>query len=145
VAERSQLREALARNTTASDADRRAAIRALAAAVRNGFAWPTPAHHDDADCPFNHIAQHPRYHVVEVLNRMALRDALAVIVTLCHLPAAVRQDLFDRLSPETREAIMSRLHEVHLVNTHQTREFARDLDSRLKGALRKSGSTRVGS
>jgi hypothetical protein len=142
VAERAQLRDAMARNTSASDAERRAAVRALAAAVRNGFEWPTPTNHDDSDCPFSNIAQHPRYRVVEVLDRVALREPLEVIVTLCHLSADVRHELFERLSPQTREMIMPRLNEVHLVSTHQTREFARDIDSRLKGALRESGSAR---
>jgi hypothetical protein len=141
IAERAQLREALSRNTSASDVDRQAAVRKLAAAIRNGFEWPRPPTHDDADCPFGPIASHPRFRVLDVLERVASREPLEVIVTLCHLHADIRQELFDRLSPETRELVVARINEVHLVTTHQTREYARDINSRLKGALRESASS----
>jgi hypothetical protein len=71
---------------------------------------------------------------------VAQREPLEVIVTLCHLPEDVRQELFDRLSAASRAAIMPRINEVHLVSTQKTREYARDINSRLKGALRESGT-----
>ena len=143
IAERKRLREGLSRMHNASDADRRAAVRLLASTVKQGVDWPRPASHDEHDCPFTPIASHPRFHVVDVLDRMAQRDPIEVVVTLCHLSATTRQDLWDRLSPRTRDIVLPRLQEVHLVSKIKTREYARDVNERLTRAIKSSGRRRA--
>ena len=142
IAERQRLRDGIARVREASDTARVEAIRALVAAVRRGVVFPRPAAHDDKDCPFNPIAGHPGHRVVEVLERVARRDALEVVVTLCHLPNEVRQDLWDGLTPDTRAMLLPRLEEVHLMSTARTREYARDMNSRLARAVRHDATGR---
>jgi hypothetical protein len=142
IAERARLREGLARVRDASDADRRAAVRVLASAVRDGIEWPRPTSHDDADCPFSTLSNHPRSNVADVLDRMASRDPLQVVVTLCHLEARVRADVWGAMSPESRAAIVPRLNEIHLVSVTRTREYARDINARLTRAMRASASMR---
>jgi hypothetical protein len=140
IAERKRLIEALSRVRTASDEERRAAMRRLANAVRTGIDWPRPASHDEADCPFNTINSHQRYRVVEVLDRVAQREPLQVVVTLCHLNGGIRAELWERLSPETHALIVPRLNEVHLVSTVKTKEYARDVNARLTRAIRASAN-----
>ena len=142
IVERSRLREGLARVRDASDEERQAAIRALASAIRTGVDWPRPASHDEADCPFSTISQHERSRVVEVLERVAIRDPIEVVVTLCHLNPAMRTELWERVSSDTRILLLPRLQEVHLVSVTKTREYARDINTRLKGAIRASTSRR---
>ena len=101
ISERQRLREGLARVRDAGDQRRVEAIRALVTAVRRGIVFPRPAAHDDNDCPFNPVADHPEARIIEVLERVARRDALEVVVTLCHLRDAVRQELWVGLAPET--------------------------------------------
>ena len=141
VAERQRLREGLARVREASDTSRVEAIRALVTAVRRGVVFPRPAAHDEKDCPFNPIAEHPRARVIDVLERVARRDALEVVVTLCHLPEDARQELWDGLDPETRVYLLPRLEEVHLMSSARTREYARDMNNRLTRSARQ-GVTR---
>jgi hypothetical protein len=136
MAERQKLREATARIKDAGDHARVEAIRALVASVRKGVVFPRPAAHDENDCPFQPVGEHPRARVVEVLERIARRDALEVVVTLCHLPNDVRQGIWDALSPETRAFLIPRLDQVHLTSAVSTREFARDINSRLARAAR---------
>ncbi|HWS47176.1 MAG TPA: hypothetical protein VN636_15015 [Acidimicrobiia bacterium] len=139
VAERKRLREGLTRTRDATDAERHAAFRALATAVRNGMDWPAPAAHDEADCPFTAIAAHPRSDVVDILERVAVREPLEVAVTLCHLEPFVRDALWERLSPATCSMVTSRLKEVHLVSLAQTSKYASDINARLARSIRYSG------
>src|SRR5262249_19227228 len=81
LSERHRLREGLARVRNASDEQRVAAVRALAGAVRHGMSWPRPSVHDDADCPFRIVSSHPRARVVDVFERIAVREPLEVAVT----------------------------------------------------------------
>jgi len=136
VADRQRLRDGLARVREASDHSRAEAIRALVAAVRRGVVFPRPAAHDDNDCPFSPVGDHPPDRVVEVLERVARRDALEVVVTLCHLRADIRQELWDGLHADTRAYLLPRLDEVHLMSTARTREYARDMNDRLSRAAR---------
>jgi len=142
IAERQRLRDGIARVREASDHARVEAIRALVAAVRRGVVFPRPAAHDDNDCPFNPVASQPRQRVIDVLERVARRDALEVVVTLCHLPDDVRQELWEGLSPDTRALLLPRLEEVHLMSTTRTREYARDINSRLTRAARHNATGR---
>ena len=142
ISERQRLREGLARVRDAGDQKRVDAIRALVTAVRRGIVFPRPAAHDDNDCPFNSVAEHPETRIVEVLERVARRDALEVVVTLCHLRDTVRQELWVGLAPETRAFIVPRLEEVHMVSPIRTREYARDMNERLSRFARHSVSSR---
>ncbi len=145
IGERMRLREGLALVQDAPESERRAAMRALAAAVKEGMTFPRPANHDSADCPFTVIASHPRHHVVEVLERVTPRDPVESIVTLCHLDETLRQELWTRLSKESRDLILPRLDEVHLVSSIKTREYARDMTTRLTRAIRLSSTSPRGS
>ncbi len=136
ITERQRLREGIARVREAGDKDRIEAIRDLVAAVRRGVVFPRPAAHDDKDCPFHPIVDHPIPRVVDVLERVARRDALEVVVTLCHLPEAVRQDLWNGLHTDTRALLTPRLEEVHLMSPARTREYARDMNARLARSAR---------
>lgn len=140
IHERARLRDGLSRVRDASDAERAAAVRALAAAVRDGVEWPVPSSHDEADCPFNTLASYPRVHLVEVIDRISVRDPIAAIVALCHLDQQARAEVWDRVSPETRSAVLPRLNEVHLVSVNRTREYARDINTRMTRAVRASAS-----
>jgi hypothetical protein len=142
VAERQRLREGLARIREATDYTRVEAVRDLVAAVRRGVVFPRPAAHDDNDCPFQAVGSHPRTRIVEVLERIARRDALEVVVTLCHLSEDVRQELWDGLTPGTRAFLIPRLEEVHLLSTSRTREYARDMNARLARSARQSETVR---
>ncbi len=136
VSERRKLREATARVKDACDSARVEAVRALVASVRRGIVFPRPVAHDDNDCPFHPVSDHPRGRVVELLERIARRDALEVVVVLCHLPDRVRMELWDSLAPETRAFLVPRLDQVHLMSTASTREYARDINARLLRAGR---------
>jgi hypothetical protein len=142
IQERAKLREGLARVRDASDADRAAAVRALASAVRDGVQWPVPNSHDDHDCPFSPLASYPRQYVVEVIDRIAVRDPIACVVTLCHMESQIRADVWDRVSAATRSAVLPRLNEVHLVSVHRTREYAREINTRMTRAVRAGASRR---
>ena len=134
IAERQRLREGLARVREAPDEVRADAIRALVVAVRRGVVFPRPAAHDDDDCPFQAVGAHPPEVVVGVLERVARRDALEAVVTLCHLRDEVRRVLWDALAPETRAFLLPRLEQVHLLGSARTREYARDMTARLTRA-----------
>src|SRR6185437_3897345 len=125
-----------------SDHTRLEAVRALVSAVRRGVVFPRPAAHDDNDCPFHPVGAHPRHRVADVLERVARRDALEVVVTLCHLTEDVRQDLWEMLAPETRAFLLPRLEEVHLMSAVRTREYARDMNDRLLRSARNNASGR---
>lgn len=142
ITERQRLREGLARVRDASDHTRLEAIKALVSAVQRGVVFPRPAAHDDNDCPFHPVGDHPRARVIEVLERVARRDALEVVVTLCHLGDDVRQGLWEGLAPETRAFLLPRLEEVHLMSTVRTREYARDMNERLTRSARHIVSSR---
>jgi hypothetical protein len=131
MAERQALRDATARLRDAGDQARMEAVRALVASVRRGVVFPRPAAHDDDDCPFAPIGDHPRARVIDVLERVARRDGLEVVVTLCHLREDVRRELWDGLTPETRAFLLPRLDQVHLTSASTSREYARDMNSRL--------------
>jgi hypothetical protein len=120
----------------ASDASRAEAIRALTTAVRKGVVFPRPSAHDHANCPFQPVGRYPRDHVVEVLERVARRDLLEVVVTLCHLDEEVRQELWEKLAPETRALLLPRLDEVHLLSAPRTREYARSMNERVQRSAR---------
>ncbi len=132
--ERQVLREATARVRDASDQARMDAIRALVTSVRRGVVFPRPAAHDDDHCPFQPVGRHPRARVVEVLERVARRDGLEVVVTLCHLKEEIRRELWDGLAPETRAFLLPRLDQVHLTSPATSREYARDMNARLQRA-----------
>jgi hypothetical protein len=131
ITERQRLRDGLARVRDAGDYARIEAIRALGAAVRRGVVFPRPPGHDEHDCPFAPIESQPRHRVVAVLERLARRDGLEVVVTLCHLSDDVRLELWEALEPGTRAFITPRLAEVPLVRPNRTREYARDVSARL--------------
>jgi hypothetical protein len=138
ITERQRLREGLARVREASDYARAEAIRALTAAVRKGVVFPRPAAHDHRDCPFHPIGAQPRNHVVEVLERVARRDPLEVVVTLCHLDEEVRQSIWEHFRPDTRALLLPRLDEVHLLSVARTREYARSMNDRLQRSVRRA-------
>jgi hypothetical protein len=142
ITERQKLRDGIARMREASDEARVEAVRALVAAVQRGVVFPRPAAHDDNDCPFHPVGDHPRQRVVDVLERVARRDALEVVVTLCHLREEVRQELWEMLSPTTRAFLLPRLDEVHLMSTARTREYARDMNARLNRSVRQNATGR---
>jgi hypothetical protein len=131
MTERQRLRDGLARVRDADDYARIEAIRALGTAVRRGVVFPHPPGHDDHDCPFQTVESLPRPKVVDVLERLAHRDPLEVVVTLCHLSEGVRRELWDGLSVDTRVFLMPRLAEVPLVRPGRTRDYARDVNARL--------------
>ena len=120
--------------------DQADAVRALPAAVRKGVVFPRPAAHDHRDCPFMPVGRHPRPIVAEMLERVARRDPLEVVVTLCHLEEIARRELWDALATETRALLLPRLDEVHLMSGARTREYARDMNERLSrsGARRRN-------
>ena len=131
ITERQRLREGLSRVREAGDYARVEAIRALGAAVRRGVVFPRPPGHDEHDCPFQPLESLARAKVVNVLERLARRDALEVVVTLCHLSDRVRHELWNGLSVDTRVFLTPRLAEVPLVRPGRTREYARDVNARL--------------
>lgn len=131
ITERQRLRDGLARVRDAGDYVRIEAIRALGAAVRRGVVFPRPPGHDDHDCPFQPLESQPRQRVVDVLERLARRDALEVVVTLCHLRDDVRRGLWEGLAVDTRVFLTPRLAEVPLVRPGRTRDYARDVNARL--------------
>jgi hypothetical protein len=136
IGERMLLRQGLARTRDASDSQRYAAVRALARSLQRGMEWPRPSIHDDADCPFHIVLSHPFERAVDVLRRMAERDALEVAVTLCHLPTKERDDIWNALSPDAHAAVIVALEDVHGVSTTRTRAYARDMAARLSRSLR---------
>ena len=136
ITERQRLREGLARVKEASDSTRAEAIRALTAAVRKGVVFPRPSAHDPAHCPFQPVGRHPLDQVVEVLERVSRRDALEVVVTLCHLDDDIRQELWEKFAPDARALLLPRLDEVHLLSTARTREYARSMNERLQRSAR---------
>jgi len=136
IGERKLLREGLARTRGATDAQRDAAFRALGRAVLKGLEWPVPSAHDEADCPFTPIGLQPRFLVVDVLERIAHRDPIQAVVTLCHLGPDVRDEIWGRLTPQARAIIKPRVHEVHIVSTAKTKDYARDVNARLSRAIR---------
>ena len=142
IGERQRLREGLSQVREASDNARVEAIRALMAAVRRGVVFPRPAAHDDNDCPFHPLGEAPRQRVIEVLERVARRDALEVVVTLCHLRVEIRQELWDGLGSDTRVFLLPRLDEVHLMSPARTREYARDMNERVSRLTRQSVTAR---
>jgi hypothetical protein len=131
ITERQRLREGLARVRDAGDYARIQAVRALGAAVRRGVVFPRPPGHDENDCPFAPLESQPRHLVADVMEQLAPRDALAVVVALCHLSEDVRREVWDALDPETRGFLTPRLAEVPLVRPNRTREYARDMKARL--------------
>jgi hypothetical protein len=138
VGERMRLREGLSRMRDASDAQRMAAIRALATSVKRGLEWPRPSVHDESDCPFTIVVNQPRALVVDMLERIAAREPLEVAVTLCHLPAEPRETFWQALSAEARSNVLASLDEVHFVSTVRTRSYARDITARLSRERRLS-------
>jgi len=120
-----------------------AAVQALAQAVRKGVTFPSPRAHDANSCPFTVVEGHPRARVLEVLERVALREAIAAAVTLCHVSRSVRDELWTALSAEAKSAIFGELDAVPGVSNARTRIYARDITSRLGRAIRNSGSPAV--
>jgi hypothetical protein len=143
VSERLRLRDALARTSNASDEERFAAVRLLARSVRRGMEWPRPSIHDDADCPFHVVLNHPTARVIDILERIAEREPLEVAVTLCHLPPEPRATLWNAMTSEAHAAVIPALDEVHGVSTTRTRAYARDINARLSRAIRTSSSPTV--
>ena len=140
IGERMRLREGLAQVRSATDYQRMEAFRALAKAVKGGMEWPRPSIHDEATCPFNVVGSHQRARVIEVFERVAVREPLEVAVALCHTNEQLRTELWTRMSPEARAAVSAILQEVHLVSNVRTRAFARDITARLTRAVRRPGN-----
>jgi hypothetical protein len=138
IGERMRLREGLSRVHNASDEERVIAVKMLAHQVRRGVEWPRPSVHDENDCPFTVIATYPVERVVDVLDRIAAREALEVAVALCHINSEVRDRLWPELSGETRGAVLPALNHVHEISTVRTRVFARDVTSRLSREIRQN-------
>jgi hypothetical protein len=136
IQERAKLREGLARVRDASDADRAAAVRALASAVQDGVDWPVPNSHDDHDCPFSSLGSYPHQHVIDVIDRISVRDPIACVVALCHMEPSLRDEVWNGVSAATRSAVLPRLNEVHLVSVNRTREYAREVNTRMTRAIR---------
>lgn len=139
VIERARLREGLSRVRLATDADRMAAVHSLVQAVKKGVTFPSPRAHDASSCPFTVVESHPRARVLEVLERLASREAVVAAVTLCHLSRAIREELWSLLSPEAKSAIFAELDAVPDISNARTRIYARDVMARLGRAIR-SGS-----
>ncbi len=57
-------------------------------------------------------------------------------MTLCHLPGAFRDELWNGLSHDAHGAIITALEEVHSVSTVRTRAYARDITTRLSRSIR---------
>ncbi len=138
ITERVKLREALSRTHNAPDEHRRIAVQMLAHAVRRGVEWPRPSAHDERDCPFTVLASHPISQVVDVLDRIAIREPIQVAVGLCHLSDAARDQIWSSLSSDTRSAVQPELDFVHNVSLTRTRMFARDLTTRLSREVRQT-------
>ncbi len=85
IAERQRLREGLARVRDASDYARIEAIRALGMAVRRGVVFPRPPGTTRTTARSIRWRTTPDQ-VIDLLERLARRDAFEVVVTLCHLP-----------------------------------------------------------
>jgi hypothetical protein len=137
VGERLRLREGLSRVRDATDGQRMQAFHALAMAVDRGFQWPRPSVHDDVDCPFRiAVESHPRQRAIDVLERVHKREPLEAAVTLCHLPGALRDELWNGLSTNAQSAITIALEDVHGVSTVRTRAYARDITTRLSRSIR---------
>jgi hypothetical protein len=129
--ERQRLRDGLARVRDADDYARVQALRALGEAVRRGVVFPRPPGHDEHDCPFEPLESQPRQLVAHVMERLAHRDALEVVVTLCHLTEGARREVWAALDPETRAFLTPRLAEVLVVRPNRTRDYARDMNARV--------------
>jgi hypothetical protein len=141
VAERIRLRDGLARVRDADDRLRLDAFRDLAIAVDRGFQWPRPSLHDESDCPFiAAVESHPRQRVIDIFERVATREALEIAVTMCHLKADMREEVWAALTMNAQGAIVPALEEVHSVSTVRTRAYARDINIRLSRAIRFSRS-----
>ncbi len=138
ITERMKLREAVSRNHNAPDEHRLIAIKMLAHAVRRGVEWPRPSAHDERDCPFTVIGSHPTPQVVDVLDRIAVREPLEVAVALCHVSDEVREQIWSNLSSDTRSSVVPALDYVHNVSGTRTRMFARDLTHRLSREVRQT-------
>ncbi len=143
IVDRVRLREGLSQVRDAPNADRVAAAHALVRAVREGTRWPVPAAHDEADCPFRIVGEHDADIVVPLLERLAVRDALEVAVTLCHLNSDTREVLWEQLDVETRSRVTPVLGEVRSISSVRTRIFARDVAARLTHAVKMSRTNRV--
>ena len=138
--ERTKLREGLSRIRSASDEERFAAVNELARAVRKGVQFPLPRAHDEANCPFRVVESHPRRHVLDVLERVAMREPLQAAVTVCHLGRSMRDELWAQLSADARCAIISQLDAVPGISIARTRIYARDITSRLGRAIRNTSA-----
>jgi hypothetical protein len=74
-----------------------------------------------------------------------MREPLEVVVTLCHVNPTTREELWERLSPQARSQVLPRINEVHLVSMSKTRDYARDMNTRLGRAIRSAGRVRAAS
>ncbi len=140
IGEGMRLREGLAAVRSATDYQRMEAFRSLAKAVKGGMEWPRPSIHDEATCPFSVVGNHQRARVIDVFERVALREPVEVAVALCHINEQLRTELWTRMSPEARAAVSAILEQVHLVSNVRTRSFARDITARLTREIRRPGS-----
>jgi hypothetical protein len=138
--ERTKLREGLSRIRSASDEERFAAVNELARAVKKGVQFPLPRAHDEATCPFRVVESHPRRHVIDVLERVAVREPLQAAVTLCHFGRAMRDELWAQLSVDARSAIIGELDAVPGISSTRTRIYARDITARLGRAIRNTSA-----
>jgi len=131
--DRARLRAGLLQVRSATVDERRAALDLLVQAARRGVEWKTPATHDPADCPFRIVESFPREEVVKVMERMAGHRPLHAAVALCHIDPNVRNDLWRRMTAESRSNIVIEVPAVSTVSAGRSRAFARELQSALIG------------
>jgi hypothetical protein len=129
--ERSRLEAAVARMGIAPANERAAALNFLVGNLAAGIDWPEPAPHDHRPCAFIEVNDAPADNITAVLERMALREALPVAVTLCHLDDDLRRTIWKNLDDEARAAVLSQLPDVPSVTRLATERTARDVKLRL--------------
>jgi hypothetical protein len=126
--ERSRLTAAVSRLEIAPTNDRVAALSFLAENLADRIEWPA---HDHRGCAFTEVNSASADNIAEVLERMAVREALPVAVTLCHLDENSRDRIWRGLSNDARAAILSQLPDVPSVTRLATERTARDVILRL--------------
>ena len=126
-------------NVTRSDSPPSTSSPARCARV---CSFPCRAHTTRPSCPFRIVESHPRRHVIDVLERVAVREPLQAAVTLCHLSRAMRDELWAQLGVDARSAVISELDAVPGISSARTRIYARDITARLGRAIRNTSGGR---
>jgi hypothetical protein len=129
--ERSQLREGLTQVRNADEAARREAVHELVRAVQAGVGFPAPAPHDEANCPFRRIEQTPADDLAAVLAACARTQPALVAITLCHISAQHRAEVWSRFDQDERAAVRLTLSQVPGMSAARTAMYALDLRDRI--------------